>query len=48
MKKLPRDAEGANISVGGVDFLDKPVTVFIRLGHSTLMADLTEVPVPTR
>ena len=48
MKKIPPGSEAANILVGEVNFLDKPVTAFIRLAKALAMGDLTEVPVPTR
>jgi len=48
MRKIPNGAEASNILVGEVDYLDKPVSAFIRLRNSTFFGDLTEVPVPTR
>jgi len=48
MKKIPREAEAANILVGEVDFLNHPIVGFIRLIHPQLMGNLTEVPVPTK
>lgn len=48
MKKIPKGAEASNILVGEVDFLDKPLSAFIRLQEATILGDLTEVPVPTR
>ncbi|XP_060067333.1 electroneutral sodium bicarbonate exchanger 1-like isoform X2 [Ylistrum balloti] len=48
MKKIPKEAEAANILVGEVDFLNYPIVGFTRLLHSQLMGDLTEVPVPTK
>ena len=48
MRKIPPGAEASNILVGEVDFLDKPVSAFLRLNTASLMGDLTEVPVPTR
>ena len=48
MKKIPPGAEAANILVGEVDFLtNHHIVAFIRL-LKPLMADLTEVPVPTK
>ena len=47
MKKIPPGAEAANILVGEVDFLNHQIVAFIRL-LKPLMADLTEVPVPTK
>ncbi|KAL1124567.1 hypothetical protein AAG570_001191 [Ranatra chinensis] len=48
MRKIPPGAEASNILVGEVDFLDKPVSAFIRLNQGTFFGDLTEVPVPSR
>lgn len=48
MRKIPQGAEASNILVGEVDFLDKPLSAFIRLSQAGIMGDLTEVPVPTR
>ncbi|KAL0274169.1 UNVERIFIED_CONTAM: hypothetical protein PYX00_006656 [Menopon gallinae] len=48
MRKIPQGAEASNILVGQVDFLEKPLSAFIRLNQGTFLGDLTEVPVPTR
>jgi len=48
MRKIPPGAEASNILVGEVDFLEKPLSAFIRLSQAALLGDLTEVPVPTR
>ena len=48
MKKIPIGAEAANILVGEVDFLTYPMVALVRLLHSFVMPDLTEVPVPTK
>ncbi|XP_068084694.1 electroneutral sodium bicarbonate exchanger 1 isoform X3 [Anabrus simplex] len=48
MRKIPAGAEASNILVGEVDFLEKPLSAFIRLSQATFLGDLTEVPVPTR
>ena len=48
LKKLPPNAEASNILVGEVDFLEKPITAFVRLANSSVIGDLTEVPIPTR
>ena len=48
LKKIPKGAEAANIMVGEVDFLTKPISVFIRLGKAVRLGDLTEVALPTR
>lgn len=48
MRKIPQGAEASNILVGQVNFLEKPLSAFIRLNQGTFLGDLTEVPVPTR
>ncbi len=48
MKKLPKGAEASNILVGELNVLKSPLAVFIRLNQAIYLADLTEVPVPTR
>jgi hypothetical protein len=48
LKKIPRDAEAANILVAEVDFLTAPVAVFIRLEQAAQLGDLTEVALNTR
>lgn len=48
MRKIPSGAEASNILVGEVDFLEKPISAFIRLNNAAILGDLTEVPVPTR
>ena len=47
LKKIPKGAEAANILVGEVDFLTRPISVFIRIGKSVKLGDLTEVALPT-
>lgn len=47
-KKLPAGTEAANILVGQVDFLKAPINVFCRMKKATVLADLTEVAVPSR
>ena len=37
-----------NVLVGEVDFLDKPVSAFVRLANATILGDFTEVPLPSR
>jgi len=48
MRKIPQGAEASNILVGEVDFLEKPLSAFVRLSSAVMLGDLTEVPVPTR
>ena len=48
LKKIPKGAEAANILVGEVDFLTRPIPVFIRMAKAVKLGDLTEVALPTR
>ncbi len=48
MRKIPKDAEASNILIGEMADLDRPILAFIRLGESSYLGDLTEVPLPTR
>lgn len=48
MRKIPAGSEAANILVGEVDFLEKPIAAFVRLSQGASLGDMTEVPVPTR
>lgn len=47
-KKLPKQCEAANLLVGQVDFLSETVMALCRLDPPSVMADLTEVALPTR
>ena len=48
MRKIPKDAEAANILIGEMTELDRSILAFIRLSESSYLGDLTEVPLPTR
>ena len=48
MKKVPPGSEADNILVGELDFLERPISAFVRLSSACHLGDLTEVPVPTR
>ena len=47
-KKLPKQCEAANLLVGQLDFLSETVMALCRLDPPSIMADLTEVAIPTR
>ncbi|XP_032558512.1 anion exchange protein 4 [Chiroxiphia lanceolata] len=47
-KKVPPGAEAAHVAVGEVEFLEKPVTAFIRLRHGVSLGSLAEVALPSR
>lgn len=48
LKKIPPGAEVNNVLVGEVDFLDKPVSAFVRLSKATILGDFAEVRLPSR
>ncbi|XP_033117132.1 sodium-driven chloride bicarbonate exchanger-like [Anneissia japonica] len=48
MKKVPQGSEASNVLVGEVEFLQTPMTAFVRLQEGAILNDLTEVPIPTR
>lgn len=48
MRKIPPGAEASSILVGQVDFLEKPISAFVRLSQTVFFSDLTEVPIPSR
>ena len=48
MRKIPAGAEASSILVGQVDFLEKPISAFVRLSEAVFLSDLTEVPIPSR
>ncbi len=47
-KKLSPESEAAVILVGAVSFIEKPVSIFIRLANPLVLADMPEVDIPTR
>ena len=48
MKKIPPNAEAANVLIGAIDFLETPVCAFVRLAKGVIIPDLIEVPIPIR
>lgn len=48
MKKIPPDSEAANILIGEVDFLQRPIYAYIRLQKPAMLGDMTEVDVKSR
>ncbi|XP_063685626.1 electroneutral sodium bicarbonate exchanger 1-like isoform X3 [Bolinopsis microptera] len=48
LRKLPPDTEASNVMIGKLEYLEANICVTIRLSHSILLGDLTEVPIPTR
>ncbi|XP_070186567.1 electroneutral sodium bicarbonate exchanger 1-like isoform X2 [Littorina saxatilis] len=48
MRKIPENAEAANILIGELDSLRYQVVVFVRLCEARNIGELTEVPLPTR
>ncbi|CAG2239630.1 NCBE [Mytilus edulis] len=48
MRKIPKDAEAANVMVGEVEELEKRLIGFVRLKEPRLLGDVTEVALPSR
>ncbi|XP_021945310.1 sodium-driven chloride bicarbonate exchanger [Folsomia candida] len=48
LRKIPANAESANIMVGQIAELKRPVGAFLRFEDSRVLGNLTEVPVPTK
>ena len=48
MRKLPPQALAANILVGAMENISKPVTAFVRLQEPHVLGEFTEVTVPTK
>jgi len=48
LKKMKKGTEAANILVGELEGLEKPICCFIRLEEAVNLGDLTEVPLATR
>ena len=47
-KKTAPGSEAANILIGQLEFLSEPIIAFVRLKKAAVLADLTEISVPTR
>lgn len=47
-KKLRAQTEAAIVLEGACAFLEKPVSVFVRLAKPLVLGDLPEVDIPTR
>ncbi|CAI9739195.1 solute carrier family 4 (sodium bicarbonate cotransporter), member 7 [Octopus vulgaris] len=48
MRKIPKDAEVANMMVGELESLSKQYLAFVRLHKSRIIGELTEVTLPTK
>lgn len=48
MRKLPDNVVSNNILIGEVDFLQTPISGFIRLQNATVLGNMTEVSIPTK
>lgn len=48
MRKIPPGSEASSILVGQVNYLEKPISAFVRLSKAVFLGDLTEVPIPSR
>ncbi|OTF80884.1 Na+-driven anion exchanger 1-like protein, partial [Euroglyphus maynei] len=48
MRKLPDNVVSNNILIAEVDFLQSPISGFIRLHNATVLGNMTEVSIPTK
>ncbi|CAF0993071.1 unnamed protein product [Adineta ricciae] len=48
MRRIPDDAECAEVLIGGVKILTRPVMAFVRLSEGQHMVSMTEVPLPVK
>lgn len=48
MMRIKEGTEGAITLVGAVDFLEEPLTAFVRLAEGIIMPSAMEVPIPVR
>lgn len=48
MRKLPDNVVSNNILIAEVDFLQSPISGFIRLQNATVLGNMTEVSIPTK
>ena len=48
MRKIPDDAQVCNVMVGELPSLKYQVSAFVRLSEARILAEMTEVPLPTR
>lgn len=48
MRKLPDNVVSNNILIAEVDFLQSPISGFIRLQTATVLGNMTEVSIPTK
>ena len=48
MKKIAHGSEAANLLIGTLRALEKPLVAWVRFTRAEQLADFTEIPVPTR
>ena len=48
MKKIAHGSEAANLLIGTLRELEKPLVAWVRFTRAEQLADFTEIPVPTR
>ncbi len=48
MMRVPEDTEGALTLVGALEFIDEPLTAFVRLEEGIIMPNAMEIPLPMR
>ena len=48
MMRVPEDTEGALTLVGALEFIEEPLTAFVRLEEGIIMPNALEIPLPMR
>ncbi|CAF0881089.1 unnamed protein product [Adineta steineri] len=48
MRRMPDNAECAEVLIAGIRHLTRPVMAFVRLSEGQMMVNMTEVPLPVR
>ncbi|CAF3678254.1 unnamed protein product [Rotaria sordida] len=48
MRRIPNDAECAEVLIGSVRHLTRPIMAFVRLSRSQLIDNMSEVPLPVK
>ncbi|XP_022249553.1 anion exchange protein 2-like [Limulus polyphemus] len=48
LRRIPDGAEATSVLVGSLNFLERPVVVFVRLARGQLLPNVTEVSIPVR
>lgn len=48
MRKIPKDAEAANVMIGEIEHLEQRLVGFLRLKEPRVLGEVTEVAIPSR